>query len=137
MQPTTVRRSFRLGALFVIVSAAAFGLFQGRARGQAGGPATKPATTRITVLDNTRVAVRRDTFPVGGGEPLHSSGTVGDNRYVLMILLTPAKLEGEVDGKKIVSDKPGTIWELPGAPSQHGFKNLSNQPIDVIVVQLK
>jgi len=130
------RLSLGISTLTVIIGASLFVLFQGHARGQAEPPAM-PKSIIVTVLDNARVAVRRDTFPVGGGEPMHSTGTAGDNRYVLMILLTPAKLEGVVDGKTTVSDKPGTIWELPGTPSQHSFRNLSNQPIDVMVVQLK
>ena len=137
MQIDNMWRNIRIAAHLVILGAIALVLFQGRARGQTGAPSTMPKSTIVTVLDNSRVAVRRDTFPVGGGEELHASGTVGDNRYVLMILLTPAQLEGVVDGKKTVSDKPGTFWELPGAPSQHSFRNLSNQPIDVMVVQLK
>jgi hypothetical protein len=137
MRFTSVRRILGIGMLLLAVSATTLFLFQRNAHGQAATPVALPKTTLVTVLDNARVTVRRDTFPVGGGEPLHSSGTAGDNRYVLMILITPAMLEGEVDGKKLASDKPGTIWELPGAPSQHAFKNLSKEPIDVMVVQLK
>jgi hypothetical protein len=137
MQSTAVRRNICVGVFLVSLGVNAIVFFQGRASGQERAAATGQQTETV-VLDNTRVHVRHITFPAGGfRQQMHSVGKAGDNRYDLMILLTPAQLEGQVDDKKMVSDKPGTIWEIPGAPSQHAFANLSNQPIDVLVVQVK
>ena len=139
MEPTTVRRSLPVAALLAILSATAFVAFQAGARAQTQAPAAAvgPKATRVVVLDNARVQVSRVTFPAGTGLPMHTVGTPGDNRYDVIIQLTPAKLEGQVDDKKSVSDTPGNIWEVHGAPSQHAFQNLSNQTIEMMVVQVK
>ena len=138
MQWITVRRGVRVGTFFIILGGISFVLFQGHAHGQARTPATGPQLALTVVLDNARVNVRHATFPADGyRQQMHTVGAVGDGRYDLMILLTPAQLEGRVDDKKVISDKPGTIWEIPGAPSQHAFANLSNQPIEALVVQIK
>lgn len=140
MRTDTIVRSIRIATFLVILSALALMLSQGRAIGQTAGQTQTqgPQMKQVVVLDNSRVNVRHITFPAGGyRQQMHTVGTPGDNRYDLMILLTPAQLEGRVDDKKVVSDKPGTIWEIPGAPSQHGFANLSDQPIEVLVIQVK
>ena len=137
MAQTAIRRGVPIGAFFVILCATAFVFFQAGARGQAQAPAAGPRPTQVVVLDNPRVQIRRMTFPVGAGLPMHTVGAAGDNRYDIVIQLTPAQFEGQVDDKKVVSDKPGTIWEVPGAPSQHAFRNLSQQTIEAITVQVK
>ena len=134
MASITVKQSIRTAALFVAFGVTGFVLFQARARGQAKAPAQGPQITQVVVLDNERFNVRRLTFPAGFRQQLH---TVAANRDELVILITPAQFEGQVDDKKIASDKPGTIWPTPKAPSQHAFANLSSQPIDILVVQTK
>jgi hypothetical protein len=140
MQADHILRSIRIATTLVILTVIALMLSQGRAGGQAAAQTNAAAAQmkQVVVLDNAHVNVRHVTFPAGGyRQQLHSVGTAGDNRYDLMILLTPAQLEGQVDDKKVVSDKPGAFWEIPGAPSQHAFANLSNQPIEVMIVQVK
>jgi hypothetical protein len=131
MNRTSLAR--RMGMFLLILGFASFGFLLGRARGQA----KTPQVIDTVVLDNPHVHVRHMTFASGYHQPMHSVGTAGDGRYDLMILLTHAQLQGQVDDKKVVSDKPGTIWEIPGAPSQHAFANLSDQPIEALIVQLK
>lgn len=134
MRSTRVRRGIGSGVLFVMFGVSGLLLFQGRAHGQAASPAKGPQITQTVVLDNDHFNVRRLTFPAGFRQQLH---TVAANRNELVILITPAQFEGQVDGKKVVSDKPGTIWSTPKAPSMHAFANLSNEPIDILVVQTK
>jgi hypothetical protein len=134
MKSNMVRRGIGAGVLFVMFAVTALVLFQGRARGQAATPAAGPQITQTVVLDNDRFNVRRLTFPAGFRQQLH---TVAADRDELVILITPAQFEGRVDDKKIVSDKPGTIWPTPKAPSMHAFANLSSGPIDILVVQTK
>lgn len=134
MRSNTFWRSISIAALSSTLTATAFLAFQGRARGQENATGAGPQPTQTVVLDTPRVRVRRMTFPVGSGVPMH---TVPANRYDIMVQLTPAQFSGQVDDKRVISDKAGTVWEIPGAPSQHAFANLSQQPIDVIVVQLK
>ena len=136
MQIAIAWRRIRLATPMVILVATAFVVFHGDARGQAAGQAQAkgPQITQTVVLDNERFNVRRLTFPAGFRQQLH---TVAANRDELVILITPAQFEGQVDDKKEVSDKPGTIWATPKAPSQHAFANLSKHPIDILVVQTK
>jgi len=136
MQTAIAWRSFRFAAPLVIPIVTAFVLVHGNVRGQAAGQAQAkgPQITQTVVLDNERFNVRRLTFPVGYRQQLH---TVAANRDELVILITPAQFEGQVDDKKEISDKPGKIWPTPKAPSQHAFANLSQQPIDILVVQAK
>jgi hypothetical protein len=134
MKSIMMRRGVGAGVLVVILGATTFVLFQARAHAQAKAPATGPQITQTVVLDNDRFNVRRLTFPAGFRQTLH---TVAANRDELVILITPAQFEGQVDDKKIASDKPGTIWATPKAPSQHAFANLSKEPIDILVVQTK
>jgi hypothetical protein len=134
MKTSMMKRGVGAGLLLVIFAAGAFVLFQVRAHAQAKAPAQGPQITQTVVLDNERFNVRRLTFPAGFRQTLH---TVAANRDELVILITPAKFEGQVDDKKTVSDVPGTIWPTPKAPSQHAYANLSKQPIDILVVQTK
>jgi quercetin dioxygenase-like cupin family protein len=136
---TTVRCGIPIAALLAILGAIALVSFQAGAQAQAQthNATTGPGPTQVVVLDNARVQIRRITFPAGTGLPMHTVGTPGDNRLDIAIQLTPAKLEGQVDDKKTVSDTPGNVWEVPGAPSQHAFHNLSDQTIEMMVVQVK
>ncbi len=134
MKSIMMKRGLGAGVLVVILGATAFVLFQARAHAQAKAPAAGPQITQTVVLDNDRFNVRRLTFPPGFRQTLH---TVAANRDELVILITPAQFEGQVDDKKTVSDKPGTIWPTPKAPSQHAYANLSKVPIDILVVQTK
>src|ERR1700730_14389608 len=124
MQNSIAWRSIRFAVPVVMLFAAAFVLLQGNVRGQAAGqaPAKGPQITQTVVLDNEKFNVRRLTFPPGFRQTLH---TVAANRDELVILITPAQFEGQVDDKKSTSDKPGTIWPTPKAPSQHAYANLS------------
>jgi hypothetical protein len=134
MQSIMKLRGVRTGLLILIFGVGAFAVFLGRARGQAPAPAQGPQITQTVVLDNERFNVRRLTFPAGFRQTMH---TVAANRDELVILITPAQFEGQVDDKKTVSDKPGTIWPTAKAPSMHAFANLSKGPIDILVVQTK
>jgi hypothetical protein len=128
------KQNIRVAALLAIVATSGLVMFQVRARGQAKAPAQGPQISQVVVLDNDNFNVRRLTFPAGFHQTLH---TVAAGRDELVILITAAQFEGQVDDKKIASDKPGTIWVTPKAPSQHAFANLSSQPIDILVVQKK
>jgi hypothetical protein len=134
MKPVKAKQSIRIGVLLVILGASGLVFFQVRARGQAKAAPQGPQITQVVVLDNDNFNVRRLTFPAGFRQTLH---TVAAGRDELVILVTAAQFEGQVDDKKIASDKPGTIWVTPKAPSMHAFANLSSQPIDILVVQKK
>lgn len=128
-----MKRVVRGGGIVLTLMVAAFVAGGMRARGQAqnsGG-----GITQVVVLDNERFNVRRLTFPAGYRQELH---TVAANRDELVIQITPGEFEARVDDKVASGvQKPGTLWAVPKAPSQHAFANTSKQPIDVLVVQAK
>jgi hypothetical protein len=123
----------RFGIVLALMGAA-FLVGQERARGQVQG-AAGGGITQVVVLDNERFNVRRLTFPAGYRQQLH---TVAANRDEIVIQITPGEFEARVDDKVASGvQKPGTLWAVPKAPSQHAFANTSKQPIDVLVVQVK
>lgn len=86
------------------------------------------------VLDSEKFNVRRLTFPAGYRQEMH---TVAADRDELVILITPGQFEGRVDVGVRVATKPGELWAVPKAPSQHAFANLGKEPLDILVVQRK
>lgn len=127
-----MKRAFR-GGVIIMLMTAAFVAGEMRARGQA--PAARPGITQMVVLDNERFNVRRLTFPAGYRQEMH---TVAANRDEVLIQITPGEFEARVDDKVASGmQKPGTLWAVPRAPSQHAFANTSTKPIDVLVVQAK
>jgi quercetin dioxygenase-like cupin family protein len=129
MESITSRRALRIGILFAILISAGCLFQQARARGQEKTPAPQFQTTRVTVLDDAHVTVTRNTFPAGSREAVHTS-SVPSGHYALLILVTPGQFEVQADDKKMVLDKSGAVWEIPPAPSQLSFANLTNQPLD-------
>src|SRR5580765_6973334 len=99
MQNSMAWRTIRLASPAVMLFAAALVLWQGNARGQAAAqtPAKGPQITQTVVLDNEKFNVRRLTFPPGFRQTLHTDAA---NRDELVILITPAQFEGQVDDKK-------------------------------------
>ena len=122
----------RCGIVFALM-VAAFLAGQARARGQ--GQNGGSGITQVVVLDNERFNVRRLTFPAGYRQQLH---TVAADRDELVIQITAGAFEARVDAAVASGvQKPGTLWAVPKAPSQHAFANTGTLPIDVLVVQAK
>ncbi len=107
-----------------------------RVAGQTPAPAAASGAriTQAVVLDTDKFNVRRLTFPAGYRQPMH---TVNADRDELVILITPGQFEGRVDAAVRVATRPGELWDVPKAPSQHAFANLGNEPLDILVVQRK
>ena len=126
----------RIGLRIAVVGTVLYVVFLVASPGTAGqGPqATAPRITQAVVLDDDKFNVRRLTFPAGYRQQMH---TVGADRDELVILITPGQLEGRVDAEVKVVTKPGELWAVPKAPSQHAFANIGGEPLDILVVQRK
>ena len=123
----------RMALLAALLFVAASVMSDGIARGQGTQPAG-PRITQTVVLDDDKFNVRRLTFPAGYRQQMH---TVGADRDELVILITPGQFEGRIDAAVRVATKPGELWAVPKAPSQHAFANLGKEPLDILVVQRK
>lgn len=136
MQPR--RLSLDLGIPALVVAGALFWISTTIARGASQTPAPAAAAgariTQAVVLDTDTFNVRRLTFPGGYRQPMH---TVSADRDELVILITPGQFEGRVDAAVRVATRPGELWDVPKAPSQHAFANLGKEPLDILVVQRK
>jgi hypothetical protein len=129
LTPFGTRIALLAGLLFITAPVMSGGI----ARGQATQPAG-PRITQAVVHDDDKFNVRRLTFPAGYRQEMH---TVGADRDELVILITPGQFEGRVDATVKVATKPGELWAVPKAPSQHAFANLGREPLDILVVQRK
>lgn len=123
----------RVALLSILLLVACLVVARGSASGQSAQP-TGPRISQVVILDNDKFNVRRLTFPVGYRQEMH---TVGADRDELVILITPGQMEGRVDTQVTVATKPGELWAVPKAPSQHAFANIGREPIDILVVQRK
>jgi hypothetical protein len=124
----------RIALLAALLFVAASVMSDGIARGQGTQQPAGPRITQTVVLDDDKFNVRRLTFPAGYRQQMH---TVGADRDELVILITPGQFEGRVDAAVRVATKPGELWAVPKAPSQHAFANLGKEPLDILVVQRK
>ena len=127
-----------VGIIAVVVFGAALWMTTGAVgSADAQTPPASSAAPRITqtvVLDTDTFNVRRLTFPAGYRQQMH---TVAAGRDELVIVITPGQFEGRVDAATRVATKPGELWDVPRAPSQHAFANIGTEPVDVLVVQRK